>query len=128
MWSFGSIRNCVAGCCAMFRARTASTISSARPSSKPQHSAGATVRACSTIASSAAFLILNSKFQILNGHRNAHAAANAERGDAVLLLPGAQGVDERRQHARPAGANRMPERDCAAVHVDLPRIDAKLAR
>src|SRR2546425_13351972 len=83
----------------MLRVRTASTISSPRPSSSPQHSAGAASRACAMIVSNAAFLILNSNFQILDGHGDSHAATNTERRDAVLFPARPRRIDERRQHA-----------------------------
>ena len=45
-----------------------------------------------------------------------------------LPLPGLQRVEQRRQHARAAGADRVAERDGAAVDVHLRRIDAELAQ
>src|SRR5690348_12653939 len=46
------------------------------------------------------------------------SATEAERGEPGRLVPVLQGVQQRREHARAARADRMPERDGAAVHVD----------
>ena len=53
----------------------------------------------------------------LDHHRDAHPAADAQRGHPVTAAAGAQGVDERGQHARAAGPDRVAERDRAAREV-----------
>ena len=56
-----------------------------------------------------------------DGERDAVAAAEAERRDAALQVAPLQRVEQRRQHARAARADRVAERDGAAVDVDLRR-------
>src|SRR5688572_13391920 len=58
---------------------------------------------------------------------DAVAAAEAQCRDAASRGTALHGVNQRRQHARAAGADGVPERDGAAVHVDAGRIDAELA-
>src|SRR5207247_6342446 len=121
----------------MLRAATASRTACRFPTSSPQHSRGASARACATTASSARrtiaipdvkFRIPNSEFlQRLHNHRNPHPAADAQRCDSVPELPRTQGINQCRQDPRAAGANRMTERDGAAIHVDLRRVEAELA-
>ena len=59
----------------------------------------------------------------LDRHPDAVAAAEAERRDAALQVAPLQRVEQRRQHAPAARADRVAERDGAAVHVDLLRVD-----
>ena len=61
-----------------------------------------------------------------DGEGHAVAAAEAQAGDAAFEVPLLQRIDERGEHTRAARANRMPERDGAAVDVDLAGIDAEL--
>ena len=60
-------------------------------------------------------------------HRQRHgvAAAQAERGEAGLLAALLQRVEQRDQHARARGADRVPERDRAAVDVDAVPVPAE---
>src|SRR5688572_188506 len=54
------------------------------------------------------------------------AAAEAERGDAAFEIPLLQGIDQRGQDARAAGADRVAERDGAAIDVHSGRVDPEL--
>src|SRR5436305_15338540 len=62
----------------------------------------------------------------LHAHRNAHAAADAERGKAFLGIALAHLVQQGDEHPRPGRADRMSERDRAAVDVDLGGIPTKV--
>src|SRR6267154_486133 len=62
----------------------------------------------------------------LHAHRDAHAAADAERGEALLGIAPLHLVQQRHQHARTGSADRMAERDRAAVDVDLGGIPAEV--
>src|SRR3954468_24426451 len=53
----------------------------------------------------------------LDAHRDAHAAADAERREALLGVAPAHLVEERDQDAGARGADRMTDGDCAAVDV-----------
>src|SRR5437879_5278137 len=55
----------------------------------------------------------------LHRDRGGFAAADAEACDAALESAVLQRGDQRRRYARAAGADRMAERGCTAVHVDL---------
>src|SRR5918996_31339 len=62
----------------------------------------------------------------LDTHGNAHAAADAKRGEAlfgVLLL---HLVKQRNQHARAGSADRMADGDGAAIDIDLADIPAEI--
>ena len=59
-------------------------------------------------------------------HRDALTAADAGGRHAVLLAAPPQLEQQRQQQARAAGAERMAERDRAAVDVDLVAIEAQL--
>src|SRR5712664_2011971 len=63
----------------------------------------------------------------LHRERDGLAAAEAQRDDAASLAPRAQRVQQRHQEARARCADRMPERDGAAVHVELLLGDPELA-
>src|SRR5205807_3364269 len=65
--------------------------------------------------------------QILESHRHAHAAAHAQRGEAAPGFAPAHLVQQRRHNARPRAANGMPQRNGAAVHVQLLAIHVQLA-
>src|SRR5450830_234989 len=54
------------------------------------------------------------------------AAADADRGEAVLLLAGSKGVHERRHDARPRRTDRMTEGHGPAVHVHLVRVEPEV--
>src|SRR5262252_4144537 len=55
----------------------------------------------------------------LYAHRNAHAAANAQRGEAFLGVTLLHFVEQRDQHPRAGRTDRMPQCDRATVDVDL---------
>src|SRR3984957_5993457 len=61
-----------------------------------------------------------------HAHRDAHAAADAQRGEALLGIALAHLVEQRHQHAGARGADRMTDGDGAAVDVDLAGIPAKV--
>src|SRR4030088_238444 len=61
-----------------------------------------------------------------DGEGDAVAAAEAERGDAALQASRFQRVEQRRQHAAAARADRVAEPSGAAVDVALGRIDPEL--
>src|SRR5215213_2028086 len=62
----------------------------------------------------------------LHAHRDAHAAADAERGEALLGVALLHLEQKRGEHARAGCADRMPERNGAAVDVDLGGIPAEV--
>ena len=64
--------------------------------------------------------------QRFHNRRDALAAADARRREAVLLAAPPQLVRQRQQQPRAAHAERMAERDRAAVDVDLVAIEAEL--
>src|SRR5215475_6134458 len=59
-------------------------------------------------------------------HRDAHAAADAERGEALLGVALLHFVQQRHQHAGAGGADRVTDRDRAAIDVDLGGIPAEV--
>src|SRR5580692_5767124 len=59
-------------------------------------------------------------------HCDAHAAADAQRGEALLYIALLHLVQQRHQHAGARRADRMAERDRAAVDVDLRGIPAEV--
>src|ERR1700761_1779687 len=61
-----------------------------------------------------------------NAHSDAHAAADAQRGEALLRIALLHFVQQRHQYARTGGADRMADRDRAAIDVDLGRIPAEV--
>src|ERR1700745_1325852 len=61
-----------------------------------------------------------------DAHRDAHAAADAQRGEALLGIALLHLVQQRDQHARAGRADRMTDRDGAAVDVDLTGIPAEV--
>src|SRR5262249_3629764 len=62
----------------------------------------------------------------LDAHCDAHAAANAQRAEALLDVALAHLVQQRHQHGGAGGADRMAERDRPAVDVDLGGIPAEV--
>src|SRR4051812_22260735 len=60
-------------------------------------------------------------------HRRPHAAADAERRGTAAAATRLERVYERREHARAAGADWMPECDRTAVDVDLGGIELQFA-
>src|ERR1044071_908658 len=63
----------------------------------------------------------------LDGHRHGVAAAEAERGQPTARVPALHLVEHRRQKARARLPDGVPERDRAAVDVDLRRVEPELA-
>src|SRR5580700_10470932 len=61
-----------------------------------------------------------------HAHRNAHAAADAQGGEAFLGVALAHLVEQRHQHAGARGADRMADGDGAAVDVDLAGVPAEV--
>src|SRR5262249_5452059 len=61
-----------------------------------------------------------------NGKRDAITTAQTQGGDAALQAAILQRVEQRRQHARAAGANRMTEGNRAAVHVHFALVEPEL--
>src|SRR5579864_2016329 len=59
-------------------------------------------------------------------HGDAHAAADAQRGQALLGVAFLHLVEERHQDARSRGADRMADGDCAAIDVDLAGVPAEV--
>src|SRR5688500_4042604 len=55
----------------------------------------------------------------LDAEGDAHAAADAERGEALLRVAALHLVEQGGQHPRAAGADRVADGDRAAVDVDL---------
>src|SRR5208282_3028520 len=62
----------------------------------------------------------------LHAHRNTHAAANAQRGEPLLGVALLHLVKQRHQNARAGRADRMAERDGAAIDVDLGGVPAEV--
>src|SRR4030095_6172032 len=58
----------------------------------------------------------------------AHPAGDAHAHDGVASLAAAPAVERGEHEARTRDTERVPERDRAAVHVELLRIDLELAR
>src|SRR5688572_16042793 len=68
-----------------------------------------------------------SSFLAFNCEGDPHAAPDAQRSEAAFRVALLHFVEERHQHARAARADRMTERDRAAVDVHLLRVPAHLA-
>src|SRR5579885_872160 len=62
----------------------------------------------------------------MHAHGDAHAAADAERGEALLGVALLHLIEQRGENARARGADRMTEGDGAAIDVELGRIEAEL--
>ncbi len=63
----------------------------------------------------------------LDDHRDGFAAPEAERREPVARAPLVERREQRRQDARPARADRVAERDRAAVDVDRRGIEVERA-
>src|SRR6266851_9048364 len=61
-----------------------------------------------------------------DAHRDAHAAADAQRGEALLGIALLHFVQQRDQHAGTGSADGVADRDRAAVDVDLGSIPAEI--
>src|SRR5581483_1335140 len=68
------------------------------------------------------------RLRTLHRQRDAVAASETERRYPALQIASLQRVEERRQHAPAARADRVPERHGAAVDVDLRGIDLQLVQ
>ena len=55
-------------------------------------------------------------------HRHRFAAAKTQRGDAALQTALLEGVDQRYENPGATRANRVTERDAAAIHVHARKI------
>src|ERR1700688_659824 len=62
----------------------------------------------------------------LHAHGDAHAAADAERGEALFGVALLHFVQERDQHARARGADRVANGDGAAIDVHLAGVPAEI--
>src|SRR6516165_2601212 len=62
----------------------------------------------------------------LHAHGDAHAAADAERGEAFLGVALFHLMEQRDEDACAGGADRVAERDCTAIDVDLARVPAEI--
>src|ERR1700722_7788997 len=60
----------------------------------------------------------------LDGQRNAHAAADTQSGETLLCVALAHFMQERHKHARARSADRMADRNGAAVDVHNGRVPA----
>src|SRR5262245_49418828 len=60
-----------------------------------------------------------------DANRDAHAAANAHGGDALLRVPLLHLIKQRHQDAPAGSADRMTDGDRAAIHIDFARVPAK---
>src|SRR5688572_19433935 len=58
--------------------------------------------------------------------RGSHAAADAQRDEAIARAAPLHLVQQRRRQPRPAAAERMAERDRAAIHVQPRATDRQL--
>src|SRR5258707_10203941 len=61
-----------------------------------------------------------------DAHSNPHAAADAQRGEALLGVALLHLVQQRDQHAGAGSADRMADRDRATIDVDLGSIPAEV--
>src|SRR5271168_4491538 len=61
-----------------------------------------------------------------DAHRDPHSAADAQGRQTLLEVAPLHLVQQRHQHPPPGRADRMTERDGAAVHVDLLDIPAEI--
>ena len=61
----------------------------------------------------------------LDAHRDAHAAADAKRGEALLGVAALHFVEQGGQDARARGSDGVADGDGAAVHVHLLKIPAQ---
>src|SRR6516162_10879166 len=62
----------------------------------------------------------------LDAHGDAHAAADAQRGEAFLGVALLHFVEQRDQHARAGRSDRMANRDRTTVDIDLAGVPAKV--
>src|SRR5262245_33067226 len=81
----------------------------------------AMVRSCSLLSFAG-----SCRSDALEDHRDALAAADAGRRAAELLAAHLEFADQRQQQARAGGAERMAERDRAAVDVALVAVELEL--
>src|SRR3954452_15493428 len=62
----------------------------------------------------------------LHAHRDAHPATDTECGEALLGVALLHFEEQRCEHARAGRADRMADRDGAAVHVDLRSVPTEI--
>src|SRR5215471_2727683 len=60
-----------------------------------------------------------------NANRDAHAAADAHGGDALLRVPLLHLIEQRHQDASAGSADRVTDGDRAAIHIDLAGVPAE---
>src|SRR3954471_15040360 len=71
--------------------------------------------------------LLNNRRSIAcEAHRDAHAAADAQRGEALLGIALLHLMQQRHQHARAGSADRVADRDSAAIDIDLSRVPTEV--
>src|SRR6516225_9375408 len=75
--------------------------------------------ACDALFRSHASVTRKTHSVACEAHGNAHAAADAERGKALLGIAFLHFVQQGHEHARARCADRMTDRDRAAIDVDL---------
>jgi hypothetical protein len=63
---------------------------------------------------------------LLHAHRDAHAAADAEPGEPLPGIALLHLVEQRHQHACTRRTDRVPDRDGAAIDVDLVGVPAEI--
>src|ERR1044071_23857 len=85
------------------------------------------VSSCDASITSASCFISCFPFLAFDGKRDPHAAADAKRSEAAPRVALLHFVKQGDQHARARGADRVAERNGAAVHVHLLRVPAHLA-
>src|SRR5581483_6579037 len=68
----------------------------------------------------------NARLSALDAHGNAHAAADAQRRQALLGSAALHFVQQRYQNARTGRTDRMADGNGAAIDVDLRRIPAEV--
>src|SRR4051794_9159594 len=96
------------------------------PGARPGISVSEGKHDCSTIFSSYSTRPASVGSIACDAHRDAHAAADAQRGEALLGVALLHLVQQGHQHARAGCADRMADRDCAAVNIDLAGIPAEV--
>src|SRR4051812_15939628 len=77
---------------------------------------------CAASMTSASCFIACFPFSAFDGKRDSHAAADAKRREAPPRVSFLHFVKKRDQHPGARSADRMTERDRAAVHVHLLRV------
>src|SRR5258707_2921108 len=81
---------------------------------------------CSCLNRSTACIAFSFPLLAFDGHGHAHAAADAQRGEALLRVALLHFVQQRDEDAAARSADRVAERDRAAVHVHFRGVPAHL--